>query len=149
MKNISPGYTGIGIICSGTLYEPTPDGFKKNETFSRLKELRRLNYIISVQKCSEIIPEINDLPIEISQKLDEVVDKYHDFSAVNLDIGEQFLSEVLKRTKEILNHVQREDGNNLYEAFKVFYKFFAQEDGILQTNELCHMLGKYLISQLI
>lgn len=90
------------------------------------------------------MPEVNDLPTEIVQKFDEIVDKYHDFSTVNLDIGEQFLSEVLRRTKEILNHVQREDGNNLYEAFKVFYKFFAKEDGILQTDELCHMLGKVL-----
>ena len=54
-----------------------------------------------------------------------IADKYKDFTEVNIDIGEQFLSEVLWRTKEILNHIRREDGAMLFEAMKVFYKFFA------------------------
>jgi hypothetical protein len=57
-----------------------------------------------------------------------------------MDAQDQFLKEVLRRTKEILNHIWRKDGETLYEALKVFYKFFAKDDGILQTNELCHML---------
>lgn len=69
------------------------------------------------------------------------MEQYSDFSTVNLDIGEQFLGEVLRRSKEILNYIRREDGNTLYDALKVFYKFFAKEDGVLQTEELCHMLN--------
>ena len=87
------------------------------------------------------IPEVNEFPTEIICQLDDLVEKYNDFSAVNLDIGEQFLGEVLRRTKEILNYIRREDGNMLYEALKVFYKFFAKDDGILQTDELINLLG--------
>jgi len=53
-----------------------------------------------------------------------------------MDIGDQFLSEVLKRTKEILNHVTRVEKDQLYDALKVFYDFFAKDDQVLQTNEL-------------
>lgn len=144
MEDVSPGYTGIGIISWGSLYEATPTGFIKTETFSRLKELKRNNCIISVQKCKEIVPEVNEIPVETSSKLDDIVDKYSDFTNVNTDIGEQFLTEVLMRTKEILNYINRKEGNTLYEALKVFYKFFAKDDGILQTNELCSMIGEVL-----
>jgi hypothetical protein len=34
---------------------------------------------------------------------------------------------VLKRTKEILNHIHREDDGMLYEALKVYFKFFASK----------------------
>jgi len=60
---------------------------------------------------------------------------------VDPESDDQFLKEVLCRTKEILNHVQRVDGDDLYEAMKVFYKFFAKGDGVLQTSELVNMLN--------
>lgn len=81
-------------------------------------------------------PEKDKFPPGLVIKLDEMVEKYGDFSSMSLEFDDHFLTEVLKRTKEILNHINRTDGNMLYEALKVFYKFFAGDDGVLQTDEL-------------
>mmetsp|Transcript_4889 Transcript_4889/g.4659 ORF Transcript_4889/g.4659 Transcript_4889/m.4659 type:complete len:87 (+) Transcript_4889:213-473(+) len=69
-----------------------------------------------------------------------MIEKYGDFSSMSLQFDDHFLTEVLKRTKEILNHINRTDGNTLYDALNVFYDFFAGDDKKLQTDELCKLL---------
>mmetsp|Transcript_17987 Transcript_17987/g.15910 ORF Transcript_17987/g.15910 Transcript_17987/m.15910 type:complete len:300 (+) Transcript_17987:216-1115(+) len=140
MEEFNPGYGGIGLIVSGSVYEVTQDGFIITGLVKRLNELKEKNSIVAVQRCVDIIPEVNDFDSEIITKLDDLSSKYNDFSTVNIDIGEEFLSEVLKRSKEILNYINRKDGNMLFEALKVLYKFFAKEDEVLQTKELCNLL---------
>ena len=136
MEKCNEGYSGIGLIAKDSIFEATKEGFIKTDFLKRLKDLRQDNCIVAVQPCTDIIPIANEFPEEMVEKLNDINEKYEDFSKVNLDIGEQFLGEVLRRTKEILNYIQRKDGHMLYEALKVFYKFFAKDDGILQTNEL-------------
>lgn len=75
-----------------------------------------------------------------------MVEKYGDFSTVNMDIGEQFLTEVLKRTKEILNHVTRQNGTMLYEALKVFFRFFAEKKEGLSPHEEDYEVENYEIT---
>ena len=142
----------VGIISENSLYEPTMSGFVKNETFGRLKTLNRQGCLIAVMKCNEIDPEMGRLGEDICKTLDDLgklhshtfniktnhlVDKYQDFEKINMDIGEQFLTEVLKRTKEILNHITRQNKNMLYEALKVYFKFFAakKKEGIAEDSD--------------
>jgi len=84
--------------------------------------------------------ENDQFPPSLSVKLDEMIEKYGDFSSMSLQFDDHFLTEVLKRTKEILNHINRTDGNTLYDALNVFYDFFAGDDKKLQTDELCKLL---------
>ncbi|CAI2370450.1 unnamed protein product [Moneuplotes crassus] len=160
MDNINPGFAGIGIVSSGFIYEATKDGFVKNEIISRLKELKNQNCIVAVKKALiNINPdnfreeedsddddnrpqriENDQFPPSLSVKLDEMIEKYGDFSSMSLQFDDHFLTEVLKRTKEILNHINRTDGNTLYDALNVFYDFFAGDDKKLQTDELCKLL---------
>lgn len=55
MDEVNPGYAGIGIVCTGFMYECTKDGFQKMEIISRLKQLKEKHSIIAVQKWSGII----------------------------------------------------------------------------------------------